>query len=73
MFVHCNNQIILIGSSKEGYAGVNAKFFEDGLIIDIMLNGKITHFFEFLPIVDFIRNDLQRNNNNITDIFINGK
>jgi hypothetical protein len=63
MFIFSKNIVKMIGSTTEGYLGEdNFTHFKEG---------KTKAAFEFNSLKEFITNDLQRNENNITDTFIN--
>lgn len=62
MLIYSNNIFIVNGSTTEGYAGANNNYFGEG---------KTNLFYDFVPLKEFIINNLQKNENNISDIFIN--
>ncbi len=64
MFIYSKNIVKMIGSTTEGYLGdYNPKF----------VDGKSKIVFEFNLLNSFIARDLQKNELNITDYFINCK
>lgn len=64
MFIYVKNVIKMIGSTTEGYLGDNNIKFVDG-------KSKVVYEFNLLN--SFIARDLQKNELNITDFFINCK
>ena len=63
MIIYSKNLIKMMGSTTEGFLGAENK--------TVFAEGKTKGSYDFLPIKNFIIDNLQKNDLNITDYFIN--